>query len=218
MSTTPSAVQASPKDFVQYGLDQVQQFVSVPSVEHILVEQPVTFKQYKQKTTYVQVPVPQKYSKLIMNHQNQQQQQAPQVAVRDYIPTVAGVDKPVYGCGAGPFQQRAWGEDEVIIGDQGDVSNGEPFRAFRARAPMLREYIPTVAGLDKPVYGDQAGPFQQRAWGGFAPNQGLMENDEVAVFSPNNYFYSGMAAPPSAMAAMAARNNIPRVNSYAGLY
>jgi hypothetical protein len=246
MSTAPHAVQASPKDFVQYDLDQVQQFVSVPTVEHILVEQPVTFKQYKQKTSYVQVPIPQKYSKLVLNHQHQNDttvnaQMFP--PTRDYIPTVAGLDKPVYGCQAGPFQQRAWGgfadEDAGFVvptgeGDQGgipitDVSGGG---VFSARAPLVRDYIPTVAGLDKPVYGCCGGPFQQRAWGGFVDddagfnqgmnmnvNQGMMGNGDLtgtAVFSPNNYFYSSGMAPPAA--AMAAPGYVPRISSYAGLY
>jgi hypothetical protein len=190
----PRAVQASPKDFTQYGLDEVQQFVSVPTVEHILVEQPVTFKQYKQKTTYVQVPIPQKYSKLVMKSQQQQQPQAAQRAanapVRDYIPTVAGIDKPVYGCQAGPFQQRAWGgfasDDAGFV-----VPNGQ---------------------------GDQGSiPFTDVSGGGVCSARNAAVNNGPSVFTPSQYYYGGgpMANPAYAprMAGVA-----PRVNSYAALY
>jgi hypothetical protein len=166
----PHAVQASPKDFAQYGVEATQQFVSVPTVEHILVEQPVTFKQYKQKTSYVQVPVPQKYSKLVMNHQNQQQQSPQQQQLapqQDYIPTVAGLDKPVYGCQAGPFQERAWGG--FAPDDAGFVV--PPPGMVDVLAPRAVNVGPSVFSPSQYYYG--GGPMASPAYApmaaGFAP-------------------------------------------------
>ena len=99
----PRMMPASAADF--RASDRPQQFVSVPQVEHVLVEQPVTYKQYKTKTTYVQVPVPQKYSKMVMNPQ-QAPMQAPRGPHRPDRPNMQ--NKPVYGCSAGPYQSNAY--------------------------------------------------------------------------------------------------------------
>lgn len=110
-----SVMQASPKDFAQCAPRAgVQQFVSVPTVEHILVEQPVTFRQYKQKTNYIQVPVPQKYSKIMMAPKMEPCRPIAKAIIKAKCDTGC---KPVYGCGAGPFTSAAYsGGDPAGVG------------------------------------------------------------------------------------------------------
>ena len=113
-------MQASPADFNQCA-PEAQEFVQVPTVEHIMVEQPVTFKQYKKKTSYVSVPVVQKYSKVMMGHQEMAQgceQQAP---------------KQMYSAQScsrsGPYTPGVY-DGEMI----------DPFRASPYQSPMTRNY------------------------------------------------------------------------------
>ena len=93
--------QASAQEFVQCGVAQTAaQYVTVPMIEHLLVTQPVMYKQYKQKITYSQMPVTQTYSKVNMPQKDNgcDSGQVQQAAVD---PTVVVVDDTV-------SQQQMW--------------------------------------------------------------------------------------------------------------
>ena len=106
--------QASAQEFVQCGVAQTAaQYVTVPMIEHLLVTQPVMYKQYKQKITYSQMPVTQTYSKVNMPQKDNgcDSGQVQQAAVQ------YGQTGPVYGCGAAPYSASGWGDavDPTVV-------------------------------------------------------------------------------------------------------
>jgi len=109
MSTHPQPVAASPGDFGACAPSVSQEFVQIPKVEHILVEQPVTYKMYKKKVTMVNVPVVQSYSKVTMGSQEVNHCGAPAAPKVRAAAAVVQQDPPVYGCQAGPFRRSSYG-------------------------------------------------------------------------------------------------------------
>ena len=112
----------------------------------------------------------------------------------------------------------------------------------RARAvarARLTGVLPVDAALDKPVYGCQAGPFQQRTWDAGVVDElytgmralpgrtmaypaynvfgNVVGNPLNRAFNPLNFFYPGspFASPPGIVASP---GYVPRVASYASLY
>lgn len=134
-------VKSSAQEFSQC-VPQSDKFVTVPQIEHVLVEQPVTYKQYKQKVTYMQVPVPETYTKVTLQSQEQGCQR-PQQA---YIPTTAE-SKPVYGCGAAPYEQASWDSTYEGVTDNGPF--GQPQFNQLPLTPRDYGYMSTPAA---PVY------------------------------------------------------------------
>ena len=102
-SEQPS-VQAQAQEFAQCGLQNVQQFVQIPQVEHQLFIQPMLYKQYRQKVSYMQVPVAQTYTKVNMP----QQDTGCGAQAQQNISTAPG--GAVYGCGAAPYTTDSWGD------------------------------------------------------------------------------------------------------------
>lgn len=145
----PRAVQASARDFAQCAPHAgQQQTVMIPTVHHTLVEQPVVYKQYRQKVTWNQMAVPQQFEKITMPQRQNcaPQRQASACDLRSacgggstlasaasacgggalrqplsYTQTVAGADVPTYGCSKGPFNARSWVQDgSFTTGGLGD--------------------------------------------------------------------------------------------------
>jgi hypothetical protein len=106
MSNHPQAVAASPSDFGACAPSVSQEFVQIPKVEHIMVQQPVTYTMYKKKVTMVNVPVVQSYSKVTMGAQEVNHCGAAAAAP---MHQVVNQSPPVYGCKAGPYRSSSYG-------------------------------------------------------------------------------------------------------------